>query len=142
MKPRTPAVISAVVEAATGFALIANPSFVVHLLIGSALSDGGVAIGRVCGFGLLSLGLACWPSGAVVTAQATSALFIYNLLTAVYLGSLSVVGGFAGYLLWPACVLHALFALLLVRPAYQAVRRQGSGVEEKIENGVLGKPLG
>jgi hypothetical protein len=142
MKPRTLAMMSAVVEITTGAALIGNPSFVVHLLIGATLSDGGVAIGRVCGFGLLSLGLACWPSGAVVTAQATSALFIYNLLTAVYLGSLSVVGGFAGYLLWPACVLHALFALLLVRPAYQAVRRQGSGVEEKIENGVLGKPLG
>jgi hypothetical protein len=142
MKPRTLAMMSAVIETTTGTVLIANPSFVVHLLIGTALFDGGVAIGRVCGFGLLSLGLACWPSGAVVTAQATSALFIYNLLTAVYLGSLSVVGGFAGYLLWPACVLHALFAILLMRPAYQAIWRKRSGVEEKIENGVPGKPLG
>jgi hypothetical protein len=142
MTARTLTVMPAVVEITTGVALIANPSFVVHLLIGATLSDGGVAVGRVCGFGLLSLGLACWPSGAIVTAQATSALFIYNLLTAVYLGSLGVFGGFSGYMLWPACVLHALFALPLVRPAYQAVRRKRSGVEEKIENGVLGKPIG
>lgn len=129
MKPRTLVVMSGLVEAATGLALIANPSFVVELLIGTALIDGGIAIGRVAGFGLLSLGLACWPSEAVVTVQVISALFIYNLLAALYIGSLSVVGGFTGYLLWPACILHALFALLLVRPAYQAVRQEWLGVE-------------
>ena len=64
MTTRTVAAIAAVVEMTAGFALIANPSFVVHLLIGAPLSDGGIAIGRVGGFGLLSLGLACWPSGA------------------------------------------------------------------------------
>jgi hypothetical protein len=129
MTARTLTVMSAVVEIATAAALIANPSFVVHLLIGATLSDGGVAIGRVCGFGLLSLGLACWPSGAVVSAQAALALFTYNLLTALYIGSLGVVEGFAGYLLWPACVLHALFALLLVRPAYRVIRQERLGVQ-------------
>ena len=59
--------LSAVIEAATGAALIADPDLVVRLLIGTALSGGGIAVGRVCGFALLSLGLACWPSGAVVT---------------------------------------------------------------------------
>jgi hypothetical protein len=142
MTARTVAAVAAVVEMTAGFALIASPSIVVHLLIGTGLSDGGIAIGRVGGFGLLSLGLACWPSGRVVNVQAISALFTYNLLAALYIGSLGVVGGFAGYLLWPACVLHAVLAFLLARPAYQAVRRQGSGVEKKIENGVSGKPLG
>jgi len=131
MKPRMLVVMSGVVEAATGFALIANPRFVVDLLIGASLSNGGVAIGRVAGFGLLSLGLACRPSGAVVTAQAISALFIYNLLAGLYIGSLSVVGGFSGYLLWPACVLHALFALLLARPAYQALRLERFGAQSQ-----------
>jgi hypothetical protein len=129
MTTRTVAAIAAVVEMTAGFALIAKPSFVVHLLIGTALSDGGVAIGRVGGFGLLSLGLACWPSGRVVNVQAISALFTYNLLAALYIGFLGVDGGFAGYLLWPACVLHGVLAILLVRPAYQAVRRKGYGVE-------------
>ena len=40
---RTLVMMSAALEMATGAALIANPSFVVHLLIGSALSDGGIA---------------------------------------------------------------------------------------------------
>jgi hypothetical protein len=129
MTTRTVAAIAAVVEMTAGFALIANPSFVVHLLIGAPLSDGGIAIGRVGGFGLLSLGLACWPSGAVVSAQVALALFTYNLFAAFYIGSLGVVGGFAGYVLWPACVLHGVLALLLARPAYQAVRREWFGVQ-------------
>jgi hypothetical protein len=107
--------IAAAIEAATGAALIADPSVVVRLLIGASLSGGGVPIGRVCGFALLSLGLACRPSRTVVTAHVASALLTYNLLTALYLGYLGVMAGFSGYLLWPACVLHALLALLLVR---------------------------
>ena len=129
MASRTVAAIAAVVEMTAGFALIVSPSFVVHLLIGSALSDGGIAIGRVGGFGLFSLGLACWPNGRVVNVQAIAALFTYNLFAGFYIGTLGVVGGFAGFLLWPACVLHAVLAFLLARPAYQAVRRQGLGVE-------------
>jgi hypothetical protein len=94
---------------------MADPPLVVRLLIGAGLSDGGVALGRVCGFALLSLGLACRPRGRVVTAPAASALLTYNLLTALYLGYLGVIAGFSGYLLWPACVLHALLAVLLAR---------------------------
>jgi hypothetical protein len=37
MKPRTLAMMSAVIETTTGIVLIANPSFVVHLLVGTAL---------------------------------------------------------------------------------------------------------
>ena len=94
--------IAAAIEAVTGAALIADPPLVVRLLIGSGLSDGGVAIGQVCGFALLSLGLACRPRRTVVTAQAASALLTYNLMTALYLGYLGVMAGFTGYLLWPA----------------------------------------
>src|SRR5271165_3053394 len=128
MTTRRLAVIAAAVEVTAGSALIVNPNFVVHLLIGASLAAGGMAVGRVGGFGLLSLGLACWPSADVVTAQATSALFTYNLLSTLYIAYLSVVGGFVGYLLWPACALHGLLALLLAHPAYGAVRREWLGV--------------
>jgi hypothetical protein len=126
---RTLVTIAATLEVAAGSALIANPNFVVHWLVGSSLSSGGIAVGRVGGFGLLSLGLACWPSGESVTAQATSALLTYNLLFALYIGYLRVSEGFVGYLLWPACVLHALLALLLVLPTYEAVRREWLSVQ-------------
>ena len=68
-------------------------------------------------FGLLSLAIACGPGGDDTSPQATRALFTYNLLAGLYLGFLRVGGAFAGYLLWPACILHVLLALLLARPA-------------------------
>ena len=77
----------------------------------------------MAGLGLLSLGLACWPSRVNATAQATWALFTYNLLAAVYLGYLRVGGGFVSYLLWPAFALHALITVLLAHPAYERARQ-------------------
>ncbi len=91
VKTRMLETIAAAVEVTAGSALIINPNLVVHLLIGASLSSGGVAVGRVGGFGLLSLGLACWPSGAVVTARATGALFTYNLLSSLFTSLISVL---------------------------------------------------
>jgi hypothetical protein len=128
MTTRTPAMIAAALEVTVGSALIVNPGLVVHLLIGAGLSSGGDAVGRVGGFGLLSLGLACWPSTRLAAAQATSASFIYCLLSAIYVGSLSVVGGFVGHLLWPAFVLYAVLAPMLAVPVYGAARREWIGM--------------
>jgi len=119
MTTRTLVLLSAALEVATGVALIAAPDLVARVLLGAGLSGGGIAVGRVGGFALLSLGLACWPGGDDATAHATWALFTYNLLAALYLGYLRVGGGFVSYLLWPACALHALLTLLLARPAYE-----------------------
>ena len=123
MKTRTVVSLSAAIEVATGVALIADPDFVARLLLGVGLSNTGIAVGRLAGLGLLSLGLACRPGGDDASPQALVALFIYNLLAALYLGYLRVGAGFVSYLLWPACVLHALLALLLARPAYERVRQ-------------------
>jgi hypothetical protein len=119
MTTRTLVKVSAAIEAATGLALIAAPELVAHVLLGAGLSASGIAVARVAGFGLLSLGLACWPGAAGDTPQVTRALLIYNLLAALYLGYLRVGGVFVSYLLWPACVLHALLAILFVRAWYQ-----------------------
>jgi len=125
------AVMGAGLEAATGVIVIADPGFVIRLLIGAHLSSGGIAVGRVCGMGLLSLGLACWPGRKTVTAQATAALFTYNLLSSVYIGYLGGSGEFAAYLLWPACFLHGFLAFLLAGLAYEAVRREWLGVHPR-----------
>ena len=113
MITRTLVRLSAAIEAATGVALIVAPDFVVRLLLGAELSGSGIAVARVAGIGLLSLGLACWPTAGNATPSAVRVLFAYNLLAALYLGYLRVGGGFVGVLLWPACLLHALLALLL-----------------------------
>ena len=121
MTTRMLVTLSAAIEAVTGVALIADPSLVARVLLGAGLSGAGIAVGRVGGLGLLSLGLACWPGRDVATAPATRALFTYNLLAAAYLGYLRVGAGFDSYLLWPACALHALLAVLLARPAWERV---------------------
>ena len=109
-------VLAAALEVLTGVALIAYPGLVADLLFSAGLFGGGIAVGRVAGLGLLSLGLACWPGGDGATAQATKVLFTYNLLVASYLGYLGVGGGFAGLLLWPAFVLHALLTVSTSAP--------------------------
>jgi hypothetical protein len=111
--------MSAAIEAATGIALIAVPNLDARLLLGTELAGSGVAVARVAGFGLLALAIACWPGRGDATTRATQALFLYNLLAGLFLGYLRVGGGFDGFLLLPAAVVHILFAILLARPAYQ-----------------------
>jgi hypothetical protein len=123
MTTKTLVTVSAVIEIVTGLVLIADPVLVARVLLDADLSSSGVAVGRLCGIGLLSLGLAGWPSGENVPASALRALFAYNVLAAFYLGYLRVGGGFVSYLLWPACILHAVLALLMARPAWEGVRQ-------------------
>lgn len=120
MSRRTVTKVSAAIEAATGVALIAVPGLVARLLLGAELSSSGIAVARVAGFGLLALGLACWSDGESVTRKSIRALVVYNLLAGVYLGYLRTGGGFVGFLLWPACAVHILLGLLLVRAAYSS----------------------
>ncbi|HEY4929958.1 MAG TPA: hypothetical protein VII23_00175 [Terriglobales bacterium] len=122
MKTRTTTMLSSAIESATGVALLAVPDLVARVLLGTGLSDSGSAVARLAGCGLLSLGLACWPSGDEPTPNATRALFIYNLLAGFYLGYLRVGGGFVSFLLWPACFVHVALAVLLARPALRAVK--------------------
>jgi hypothetical protein len=121
MTTRLLTTVSAVIEAATGFALIAVPELVARVLLGTGLSDSGMAVGRLAGCALLSLALACWPTTDSTISSAVRAMFAYNLLAALYLGYLRVSGEFVAFLLWPACALHAGLALLFARPAYGTV---------------------
>ena len=122
MNTRTLARLSAAIEAATGVALIAVPDLVARLLLGVGLSSSGIAVGRIAGFGLFALGLACWPTAGDAPPSAVRALFVYNLLAGLYLAYLRGSGEFVAFLLWPACALHVLLALLFARPAYSKAR--------------------
>ena len=109
--------LSSAIEALTGIALIAVPAVVGRLLLGVELPGSGLAVARVAGFGLLALGVACWPKGNRPADQSVRALFAYNLLAGLFLGYLGAGGDFSGYLLWPAALLHVILALLMARPA-------------------------
>jgi hypothetical protein len=126
MRDKSLLVLSSSLELVTGLVAIAAPSFLVHLLFSAELTPGGEAIGRVGGFGLFSLAIACWPRDGKDHAQAIRGLFLYNLLAFCYLGYLRITGDFSSYFLLPACLVHGLLTLLFVRPVYAGAIGQRS----------------
>ena len=108
---------TALIEAATGLALMAAPTVAVRLLLGGDISGASIPLGRVAGLSLLSLGIACWLRRAPIgsTAPALRAMLTYNSLVTLYLVCLGVRGEWVGPLLWPAVALHGILSLMLVR---------------------------
>lgn len=106
---------AAAVEFAAGLILAVSPTLVSRLVLNADLDDAGQAIGRLGGFGLLSLGLACWPGIVPVGARSATAraLLAYNGLAAILFTDLGVRHTLVGVLLWPAAVLHAVLSVLL-----------------------------
>ena len=107
--------LAAGMEVATGMVLIASPSLFAGLLFGSGLASPGPGIGRMAGFALLSLALACWPTRDAAAGPALRALLLFSVLSALYLAYRGIRGGATGPLLWPAAALHACFAMFLSR---------------------------
>ena len=108
--------LTAILEAATGLALVAVPSVVVRLLLGGGISGASIPLGRVAGLGLLSLGMACWPprDPAGNMAPAFRGMLAYNIMATFYLLCLGIGGEWVGPLLWPAVVLHAAITVWCV----------------------------
>jgi hypothetical protein len=106
--------VAAVLEVATGVALLIVPSLVGRLLFGEEFTGIVIPVARVLGIALLGLGVGCWPGSTALCGMLT-----YSALATVYLAYLGLVGGFTGILLWPAVVLHALLTALLARAWFQ-----------------------
>ena len=108
---------AAAIEAGTGLVLVSFPSLFVRLLLGVELSEPGQIVGRLAGFALIALVLACWPRGGTEGAAASSlrALLVFSVLVALYLVYLGIGGDHVGPLLWPAVVLHSVVAIFLAR---------------------------
>ena len=107
--------VSAIIEILTGIALLVVPLFVIGLLLGDGLGPTGVAVARVLGIGLLSVGIAGWESPGQDTRLAPRAgLCGYNVGAAMLFVILGTTGGMTGLLLWPAAVLHALIGALML----------------------------
>jgi hypothetical protein len=117
-------VFAAIVEVATGVALILLPSSAGQLLLGTEISSAAVVFARLAGIGLFSLGLACWP-GKQATRTGQLAILTYNLLILLFLLYVGVRSEQVGVLLWPAVALHAVLSVLLVYD-WLAARRTAS----------------
>ena len=112
---------SANVEIATGLALLSAPRGVVRLLLDADLDGPGVVASRVCGLGLLFLGLCCRPRRGAperpASKRAVRTLLGYNALAGTGLAGLAATGRYAGVALMPAIIMHGLFAGLFATRA-------------------------
>jgi len=114
--------IAAVAEGATGLALLAYPTLPIQLLFGAEIAGAGILASRVAGISLIALGVACWPSGAMM--QAFCAMLIYNAFVALFFAYLGFGGTWVGILLWPAAAAHAVLAILLATAGLKYHLRQ------------------
>ena len=106
--------LTAIIEGATGLALIAVPAIVVRLLLGAEISGASVPLGRVAGAALLALGVACWLARDDTQSRAARglvvAMLMYNIPATAVLAFAGIALGLHGVALWPAVVLHAAMA--------------------------------
>jgi peptidoglycan/LPS O-acetylase OafA/YrhL len=99
-------------ESAVGLALLAIPSWVASLLLGSTLDTPiATTVARVAGFALLALGIACWQARLETPSRATrgivSAMLLYNAGVCALLVYASLATELSGVGLWPTAILHA-----------------------------------
>jgi hypothetical protein len=104
-------VLAAVVEAATGVALLLAPSLVGQWLFGVELTGIAMTLARVTGIALVALAVACYPGEAA--NRGLSGMLAYSWLAALYLIYLGLGGEWVGILLWPAVGFHAVLTYLL-----------------------------
>ena len=102
-------ILTAVLEAATGVALLIVPSLVGWLLLGEELTGIAIPVARVAGIALIALGITCWPGTPLV------GMLTYSAAVTLYLAYVGFAGDLTGILLWPAAVLHLILTAFLTR---------------------------
>ena len=107
--------IAAVLEVATGMALLIVPSLVGRLLFGEELTGIVIPVARVLGIALLALGVGCWPGSTALCGMLT-----YSALVTLYFLFLAIRGEWVGPLLWPVVALHGILTVLLARLWFQS----------------------
>jgi hypothetical protein len=107
--------VAAVIEVATGMALLIVPSLVGRLLFGEELTGIVIPVARVLGIALIALGVGCWPGSTALCGMLT-----YSALVTLYLLFLAIRGEWVGPLLWPVVALHGILTVLLARASFQS----------------------
>jgi hypothetical protein len=111
--------VTAVIEMATGFVLVALPVPLVTLLLGSSLdSSVALTVARIAGFALLALGVACWFARHDRLSSAArglvGALVLYNAAIFTVLVHAGTALGLSAIGLWPTVLVHAAMTVWCV----------------------------
>jgi hypothetical protein len=126
-------IVTALLEAGVGVALLAFPSATVLLLLAAPLeASAAVTLGRVAGAALLALGVANWLAQFDERSDAARglvvAMVVYNLGAVAILGTAGILSQPVGIALWPGVAVHAAMAvwcvLCLLRTPWKKARQQ------------------
>jgi hypothetical protein len=104
-------IISAVLEAGAGLALLLMPIVASSTLLGTPLdTPNGLVVARIAGAALVALAIACWRArnggrGSPATGVVEAMLF-YNFAAVMVLMYAGIRLNVGSALLWPAIVLH------------------------------------
>lgn len=107
---------TAIIEFLTGLVLVALPSKLASLLLGSPLdSPVALTVARIAGVALIALGIICWIArndnqGNAVKGLIT-ALIVYNIGVAIVLVYAGTGLGLFGIGLWPVVLVHFAMAV-------------------------------
>lgn len=120
--------VTALTELGAGFGLLVAPSLVAWLLLDSGQPAAeSLVTARICGGGLLALGVACWSArsdhGSPSQRGILQAAFLYDLAAAAILGHAGATLPSTGIALYPAVVLHAGLAVWCLSCLRQPVSR-------------------
>jgi hypothetical protein len=112
-------IASALIELGAGLALLCCPSVAATLLVGAPLEGpAALTVARVCGAGLLTLGVACWLARGDTESRAArgliAAMWLYDIIVAAVLAFAAIGLGLHGMGLWPAVVLHGVMSVWCV----------------------------
>jgi len=118
--------LACVLEILTAMALIVTPAAVAWLILGEGASGTGVALGRIAGLVLLSLGVACYPRSSNVgnLDQAVLGMLTYNILLTIYLIYLGVSGEATGVALWLVAAIHAVLTILFTQAWFKFIKEK------------------
>jgi hypothetical protein len=113
---RTLFAAAAFIEVGAGLTLIGLPALGIWLLLGvRGPSPEALIAGRVCGTGMLALGVACWLArddrGSPSQRGLLWAMLVYNIGVCAVLAFAGLASQMAGVGLWPVVGLHGVMTI-------------------------------
>ena len=107
---------AALIEVGAGLSLLGLPALGIWLLLGVRdPSPEALIVSRVCGAGLLAIGVACWIArddrGSRSQHGLLWAILIYNVGVCLVLAFAGLVLKMTGVALWPVVGLHAVMTI-------------------------------